>query len=335
MDMKKIIAICFIVSAVAFIALIIDAYRIIHSPLSTTEPIVVQFDAGSSLHALIGQLQADKLLTWRGAKYFKLYTRLTGQDARLQAGEYTLAPNQSINDLLEKMQSGEVTLYAFTIIEGWNIKQLRTALADNAAIKQTLDANVDNNDLLQLLGFTPGHPEGQFYPDTYKFPRGTSDVDFLKRAYEQMQATVTRLWGEREANLPYNNAYEALIMASIIEKESAVAEERPLISAVFVNRLRKKMRLQTDPTVIYGMGDAYDGDIRYRDLRTDTPYNTYTRAGLPPSPIAMPSEAAIYAALHPADSDYLYFVSRNDGSHVFSKTLAEHEAAVDQYQRNR
>ena len=190
---------------------------------------------------------------------------------------------------------------------------------------------------MATLGYGDQHPEGRFYPDTYFIHKDTKDSDLLMRAYEQMETHLNALWAERDENLPFETPYEALIMASIVEKESAVPEERPVIAGVFINRLRKGMRLQTDPTVIYGLGEAYDGDIRFRDLRTDTPYNTYTRKGLPPTPIAMPGIGALEAVMHPADTEYLYFVATGDGSgeHVFSSTLEQHEKAVDKYQRKR
>jgi len=189
--------------------------------------------------------------------------------------------------------------------------------------------------IMELIGYPGQHPEGRFFPDTYRFPKGTSDIDFLKRAYQVMQKHLEREWSQRDTGLPLKNSYEALILASIVEKETGAEFERPLIAAVFIQRLHKRMRLQTDPTVIYGLGESFDGDIRFRDLRQDTPYNTYLHAGLPPTPIALPGLDAIRAALHPAPTKALYFVSRGDGTHQFSETLEDHNAAVARYQLNR
>jgi len=201
-------------------------------------------------------------------------------------------------------------------------------------LQHTLVAT-DADTVMTALGHPDMNPEGRFLPETYYFPRGTTDVDFLRRAYADMQAFLQQVWAQRDDGLPLKSPYEALTLASIVEKETGVAAERPQIAGVFVRRLKKGMKLQTDPTVIYGMGDRYDGDIRFRDLRTDTAYNTYTRFGLPPTPIAMPGKDAILAVLHPADGKALYFVSRGDGSHHFSSTLEEHNRAVDRYQRKR
>ena len=190
---------------------------------------------------------------------------------------------------------------------------------------------------MQLIGHEGVHPEGQFYPDTYHFPKGMDDIRFLQRAHAAMQQKLEEKWQQRDVGLPFNNSYEALILASIVEKESALASERRLIAGVFINRLKKGMRLQTDPTVIYGLGKNFDGDIKFRYLRNDTPYNTYTRKGLPPTPIAMPGQGAIEAVMHPESTNYLYFVAHSDksGSHIFSSSLDEHETAVNKHQRKR
>lgn len=191
--------------------------------------------------------------------------------------------------------------------------------------------------IMQRIGHVDEHPEGRFFPDTYRFPKGMSDIDLLKQAYQQMQLRLDKAWQERDKNLPLKTAYEALTLASIVEKESAIAEERTRIAGVFINRLRKGMRLQTDPTVIYGIGDKYKGNIRFKHLRTDTPYNTYTRKGLPPTPIAMPGQGALDAVSHPDSTEYIYFVAMSDksGRHIFSTTLKDHEHAVDVHQRKR
>ncbi|KAB7627613.1 endolytic transglycosylase MltG [Alkalilimnicola sp. S0819] len=264
----------------------------------------------------------------------RVYARLSGKSARIQAGEYRVEAGMSALELVDRMVRGEVLLHGFTIVEGWTFKQLREALAAHPALDHRTHA-LSGPELMARLGHPGEHPEGRFLPETYHFPRGFTDLELYRRAYQAMAQTLSREWEARSDGLPLDSPYEALILASIIERETAVPAERPRIAGVFVRRLLKGMRLQTDPTVIYGMGDRYRGDIRFRDLRRDTPYNTYTRGGLTPTPIAMPSAAAIHAALHPAEGDELYFVSRNDGSHVFSATLQEHNQAVNCYQRKR
>jgi UPF0755 protein len=259
--------------------------------------------------------------------------RLQGKAGKIQAGEYHIAPGTLPADFLDMLVAGKVVQYSFTLVEGWNVQQVLSALKKNADIKQTLDA-VNARQLMQELGLEQAHAEGWFFPDTYHFVRGTTDQALLQRAYAAMQRHLDEQWQQRETGLPYSRPYEALIMASIIEKETGVPEERQQIAGVFVRRLQKGMRLQTDPTVIYGIGESYDGNIRRKDLRRDTPYNTYTRSGLPPTPIAMPGLAAIHAALHPAAGDSLYFVATGGGRHVFSATLEQHNEAVIKYQLN-
>ena len=255
------------------------------------------------------------------------------------AAACTSEPDKTLYSLVQApddMVTGRVRQYSLTLVEGWSFRDFLKALSDHEAIDHTLK-DVAYDDVMAALGHDGQHPEGRFFPDTYFIHRNTRDVDLLNRAYQQMERHLNMLWSERDDDLPFKTPYEALIMASIVEKESAVPEERPVIAGVFINRLRKGMRLQTDPTVIYGLGESYDGDIRFRDLRTDTPYNTYTRKGLTPTPIAMPGTGALKAVMHPADTEYLYFVATGDGSgqHVFSSTLEQHEKAVDKYQRKR
>ena len=269
------------------------------------------------------------------AVLLRSYLRLTGQSRSLKAGEYAIEPDMNVMQLAERLVSGKAIQARFTIVEGWNIRELLSAIKAEPSLEYTLPKQDPQGALMAALGYPEQHPEGRFFAETYHYAKGTSDVAFLRRAYQMTERVLAEEWQNRSADTRLETPYEALIMASIIEKETAAPEERPLISGVFNNRLKKGMRLQTDPTVIYGIGASYDGDIRFRDLRTDTPYNTYTRAGLPPTPIAMPGREAIHAALHPAPTEALYFVSRNDGTHIFSATLKDHEAAVDRYQRNR
>ena len=226
---------------------------------------------------------------------------------------------------------GDVVTIAITFVEGITFAEMREHVERTQQLQMTLKG-LSNADVLKKIGATEASPEGLFFPDTYRFSAGTTDLDLLKKSYGMMQQKLAQAWAQREAGLPYKSPYEALIMASIIEKETGRADERPLIGAVFTNRLKIPMRLQTDPTVIYGMGQRFDGNIRRRDLTTDTPYNTYTRDGLPPTPIAMPGWSALLAAVKPAQSDKLYFVAKGDGSHFFSSSLDEHNRAVAKYQ---
>jgi len=253
---------------------------------------------------------------------------------RLQVGEYAIAHGITPRELLTKLERGQVIQYRFTIVEGWNFRDLRAALARDETLEKA-SAGMDDAALMTALERPGQHPEGRFLPETYNFTRGMSDLQLLRRAMLAMDKALEDAWARRAESVPLETPEQLLIMASIIEKETGKASEREEISGVFARRLRIGMRLQTDPTVIYGMGSAYDGNIRRRDLTTDTPYNTYTRGGLPPTPIAMPGRAALLAAGNPADGNTLYFVSRGDGSHVFSATLAEHNRAVACYQLNR
>ena len=250
----------------------------------------------------------------------------------LKVGEYALTPGLAPRELLLNMRNGKVISYRFTIVEGWNIRQLRAAI--NAAVPLLHETRaLDDAALMTLLGHAGQHPEGRFLPETYVYSRGDSDVHVLKRAHGAMEKALAEVWKTRAADVPLKSVEEALILASIIEKETGLASERPQIAGVFARRLKLGMRLQTDPTVIYGIGSAYDGNIRRRDLLTDTPYNTYTRTGLTPTPIAMPGLDALRAAVNPAEGDALYFVALGDGSgsHVFSPTLDGHNAAVARY----
>lgn len=269
--------------------------------------------------------------------WFDLHVRLGDQAAGIKTGEYQLMPPMSVPVLLDTFIKGQTTQYSQSIIEGYDWRQTLAHVAGSEDLQHTLTAEqLASADLLmQALGYPDEHPEGLFFADTYAFPRGTSDVDFLRRARQTLDQVLEQEWAERQPDLPLETPYEALILASIVEKETALASERPLIAGVFLSRLRKNMRLQTDPTVIYGIGPEFDGNIRRKDLTTDTPYNTYTRAGLPPTPIAMVGREAIRAVMQPQSTTALYFVSKGDGSHQFSDSLAEHNAAVRKYQLKR
>ena len=297
------------------------------SLVSETKTIVVE--PGASLGSVSKSLRDHDVLpnTWS----FKLLAYLKGDSRNIKAGEYRVDKKSSQRRLLNTMVAGNVVKYPFVIIEGWSFKQVMGALGKADKLEYSL-ADKKPGEIMKLLGYAGVHPEGRFYPDTYFYSVGENDVSILKRAYESMKQVLWKEWEMRNPDVPLKNADEALTLASIIEKETGKASERPMIAGVFTNRLRKRMRLQTDPTVIYGMGDRFKGNIRRRDLTRDTAYNTYTRYGLPPTPIAMPGRKAIHAALHPATTEALYFVARGDGSHVFSDTLKKHNDAVVEYQ---
>ena len=262
---------------------------------------------------------------------FVLLARCLNKASSLQAGDYTLEQGITPLALLTALSKGKRMQAKITFIEGKTFKDMRTKLTSHSAIHHTI-AKASEAEIMALIGVKQNHLEGLFFPDTYYFDQGTDDIVILKRAYKTMLEKLETAWQHKAPDLPYQNRHEALIMASIIEKETGKASERPMIAGVFINRLRIGMRLQTDPTVIYGMGEQFKGNIRRKDLLTDTPYNTYTRDGLPPTPIAMPSLAAINAALHPAATNALYFVGKGDGSHAFSHSLSEHNRAVAKYQ---
>ena len=287
--------------------------------------------SGSNIKSIAQKLSLEKIIDdpW----LFILMARIEGVDTSVRAGEYRLQPDFTTADLLETFTRGVSIQYTFTIIEGWTFRQMLEAMQKDPILVATLQNKTDK-EIMTALGFPDQHPEGLFFPDTYSFPKGTTDIAFLKRAHQLMQQHLEYQWERRADDIAVKSSYEALILASIIEKETGAAFERPLIAGVFTQRLKKNMRLQTDPTVIYGMGADFDGDIRFRDLKKDTPYNTYTRAGLTPTPIALPGLDAIKAALHPADTRALFFVSKGDGTHYFSETLDEHNQAVSKYQLN-
>ncbi len=289
----------------------------------------ISIKPNSSLRSIAKQLVAQGVLKTEWS--FVLLAKVLNKAPYLQAGDYTLNKNINPYQLLLSLNHGKSTQGGITFIEGKTFKEMRLRLTKNDAIKHTIQT-LSDAEVMQLVGRGEPHAEGLFFPDTFYFDRGTLDTVILKRAYEIMQNKLEKAWQTRASNLPYKSSYEALIMASIVEKETGKASERKLIAGVFVNRLRIGMRLQTDPTIIYGMGDAYQGNIRRKDLMKDTPYNTYTRSGLPPTPIAMPGLASIEAALHPANTKALYFVGKGDGSHAFSNNLVEHNRAVVKYQ---
>ncbi len=273
-----------------------------------------------------GVLQKPRYLIWTAS--------WTGKAGRMQAGGYHIRPGMTAEALMDLFVQGKVLQHSITLVEGWTFSQVMQTVENHRELVHTL-GGLSDQEVMARIGHADMHPEGRFLPETYQFPDGTQDVDILRRAYGDMQALLIAEWERRDGGLPYGKPYDALIMASIVEKETARPEERGRIAGVFVRRLQKNMRLQTDPTVIYGLGESFDGNLRRRDLKRKTAYNTYLNKGLPPTPIAMPGVDSILAALHPKSGDALYFVAKGDGSHHFSATLAEHQRAVAQYQLKR
>lgn len=305
-------------------------YEISH-PIVLTEEKTFTIEPGSNLKTVSKQLAAAGYI--HHPTYLVVLARLRQIDNRIKAGEYELKPGMTPGDMLDLFISGKVKQYSLTLIEGWTFKQLIEFINKTPLLVHTLDEQATEKIMLKITGQDLS-PEGEFFPDTYNFPRKTTDMDFLKRAHERLEHILAEEWQNRDADLPYQLPYQALIMASLIEKETGLASERPLIAGVFVRRLEKGMKLQTDPTVIYALGDNYDGNIRLTDLSIDSPYNTYRYPGLPPTPIALAGREALHAALHPAAGNSLYFVAKGDGSHHFSSTLEEHNKAVKKYQLN-
>jgi UPF0755 protein len=331
-DGARVVVVVLLLAIVGAAAFVYRDYRMFADaalqPLA--EPTTFDVPRGTSLPGIV------RLLGLRGIRtgnswYWRALARERGIAGRLHAGEYALTPGLTPAQLLEKMAAGEVIQHQFTIVEGWTFRQLRQALAQDDALAQTLAA-LDDAELMRRLGEPGALPEGRFLPETYSYVKGMSDFDVLRRAHDAMRKLLDELWSGHPADFPLDSPYQLLTLASIVEKETAQPAERARIAAVFLRRLRLGMRLQTDPAVIYGLGARYDGRIHRRDLDADTPYNTYTRAGLPPTPIALPGKAALEAVMHPADTDALYFVARGDGTHEFSATLEAHNRAVARYQ---
>jgi len=293
-------------------------------------PIEFSINPGSGVAASAQQMAAAGVPV--NPTLFVLLARLTGDAGRIKAGSYELKPNTSPRRLLSQLVRGEFAQEAVTIIEGWSFKQMRQAISSHTRLKHDT-VKLTDAELMAKISTEYKDPEGLFFPDTYLFAKGSSEIEIYRRAHQAMLAHLNEAWEKRNKDLPYKTPYEALIMASIVEKETGQKSERTMIAGVFVNRLRTGMLLQTDPTVIYGMGDAFVGKIAKKDLLTDTPYNTYTRGGLPPTPISLPGLQSLQAALAPAETPALYFVSRGDGTSQFSSNLPDHNRAVNRYQR--
>ncbi len=296
--------------------------------ISATDEVLYEVETGSTLTRVAADLNSLHLVDY--PKFLVIYARCNNLTA-IKAGEYRITKGESLLGLLQRFGEGDVVKYQVTIPEGWNFKQVLAELKQKPKLAHKLNDLPDEKIIVEL-GLKIDSLEGRFFPDTYQYQPGSSDVELLLTAHNRMEAMLEKLWPTRATDLPYATPYEALIMASIVEKESGIATERPDIAGVFVERLRQGMRLQTDPTVIYGLGDAYDGNLKREQLKQPTPYNTYVNLGLPPTPIALPSEGAIAAALNPRIEGYLYFVAKGDGSHHFTRTLEEHLEAVKLYQ---
>ncbi len=287
---------------------------------------------GMSVQKIAGHLAKDGVL--KHPNWFVIWVKFSHVRYKLKAGEYMLKPGMTPEDFIQLMVSGKVYQHPLTIVEGWTFDQLIQALNEEPSLQHTIQG-LSYIELMQKLGYPSEHPEGQFFPETYRFPKGTTDVAFLQRAYKMMQHKLNKIWQERDPKISLKNPYEALILASIIEKESNLDEEYPEIAGVFIRRLERNMPLQADPTIVYSAGRNYQGRITSELLKMPSPYNTYLNTGLPPTPIAFPSQKALYAATHPKEGDSLYFVARGNGKgHVFSKTLEEHNKAVNEYRQN-
>ncbi|NTV09824.1 MAG: endolytic transglycosylase MltG [Zoogloea sp.] len=298
----------------------------------SASPLDFTISQGSSMKQVARQLSdagigaPPLVMTW--------LARLTRQDSAVKAGSYEVEEGVTMLGLLSKLTRGDMSQGELAVIEGWNFRQMRAAMDAQPDLRHD-SAGLSDAEIMRRIGATEKHPEGLFYPDTYLFAKQSSDLDVLRRAYREMKVQLAAQWEQRNRNTPYETPYQALVMASIIEKETGLAADRPAIASVFINRLRNGMLLQTDPTVIYGLGTSFDGNLRKHHLQADTPYNTYTRTGLPPTPISMPGLAALRAALNPPRTEYLYFVARGDGSSEFSRSLDEHNRAVARYQKRR
>jgi len=306
-----------------------DMQTRLNAPLKLETPLDYTIKPGMTLPAVAEDIRQLGLMNQ--SHYLILHARIHEIAEKIKAGEYHILPGTTPIQLLDQFIKGEVIHHSLTIVEGWTFKQMMEAIKNSQYLTHTLDAT-DSKSVMAELDCPNLHHEGRFFPDTYHFPAGTTDLEYLNRAFDRLHDVLNEEWLQRAENLPYQSMEEALVMASIIEKETGVAEERAQIAGVFVRRLQHNMLLQTDPTVIYAMGETFDGNIRKKDLDIDSPYNTYRYEGLPPTPIAIPGREAIHAALHPDDGNTLYFVAKGDGSHHFSATLNEHNKAVAKYQ---
>lgn len=304
----------------------------LHQPLNIAQEALLDVPKGTTPTRTFYRLEADGVI--KDAFWLRVYWRFNLAGQPLHSGEYRMQPGMTVDGLIDLWKRGEMVQYSLTLVEGWNFHQVRTALAKAEKLEKTLDG-LSDSEVMAKLGHKGVFPEGRFFPDTYRFVRGMSDAELLKKAYDRLEEVLAAEWAQRAADVPYTDPYQALIMASLVEKETGVPQERGQIAGVFVRRLGLGMLLQTDPTVIYGLGDRYNGKLTRAHLKESTPYNTYMIAGLPPTPIAMVGREAIHAALNPVDGKSLYFVARGDGSHVFSDDLDAHNSAVREFQLKR
>jgi len=323
----KLFAFLLLLSSGVFAWYWVEYNTFLQQTVNNKQPVKFVIKSGSNLTQIANQLQLQNIISQ--PLYFKIYTKLAGKSAQLQAGEYIIKENYKIDDILNVFVQGKVVQYQLTIPEGWSFKQILEAIK-NTDLVQTIKTS-DPKKITQLLNVDINNIEGYIFPSTYFFPKGETDIAFLKRSIKKMQTVLAKEWQNRDKKLPLKSAYEALILASIVEKESGINNERSKISGVFIRRLRKGMRLQSDPTIIYGMGDSYKGNIRRKDINKKTAYNTYQINGLPPTPIASPGQNAIHAVLHPDSGKSLYFVADGSGGHYFSNSLKEHNRAVRKY----
>lgn len=304
----------------------------LNQPLNIAQEALLDVPKGTTPTRTFYRLEADGVI--KDAFWLRVYWRFNLPRQPLHSGEYRMQPGMTVDDLIDLWKRGEMVQYSLTLVEGWNFHQVRAALAKAEKLEKTLDG-LSDSDVMDKLGHKGVFPEGRFFPDTYRFVRGMTDVELLKKAYDRLDEVLAAEWAQRAADVPYSDPYQALIMASLVEKETGVPQERGQIAGVFVRRLGLGMLLQTDPTVIYGLGDRYNGKLTRAHLKESTPYNTYVIAGLPPTPIAMVGREAIHAALNPVAGNSLYFVARGDGSHVFSDDLDAHNSAVREFQLKR
>ncbi|MGO2489717.1 MAG: endolytic transglycosylase MltG [Pseudomonas taetrolens] len=304
----------------------------LEQPLNLTQEQLLDVPAGATPTGTFNRLEASGTL--RDALWLRLYWRFNLEGQPLHSGEYRMMPGMTAQELIGLWQRGEVVQYSLTLVEGWTFRQVRSALSRHEKIEQTLDGLSDSA-VMEKLGHSGEFPEGRFFPDTYRFVRGMTDAELLGKAYDRLEKVLAQEWEQRAPDLPYSDPYQALIMASLVEKETGVPQERGQIAGVFVRRMKIGMPLQTDPTVIYGLGERYNGKLTRAHLREPTPYNTYTIPGMPPTPIAMVGREAINAALHPVSGSSLYFVAKGDGSHIFSNDLDAHNTAVREFQLKR
>mgnify|MGYP000609609667 CR=1 FL=1 len=327
------VATCFLFLLLITVVFWYQVNRYLDTPLAiTAETNTITISNGTSFSKLAYKLAERSVLS--KPRWFVGYARLLDQTNKIKAGEYFLEEGTTPRALLHIVVSGKVVQHQITVIEGSTFREMLTEIASQPKLESTLTESSDD-EIIERLGIEGEHTEGRFFPDTYNYNKGMSDVDILQRAHRKMENVLSTLWQKRDEKLPYKTPYDALIMASIVEKETAVDTEREQIAGVFIRRLKKGMRLQTDPTVIYGLGSEYQGNLTRVHLKQLTPYNTYRIKGLPPTPIALPGQRSIYAALHPDESNSLYFVAKGDGTHMFADTLEQHNKNVDQFQRKR